>query len=66
MRTVTAAVVDEVWVVQTGPAFKLFLQWDLAVPFIRERLLAGDHVHLELATVVGVQHAKDTEGHRHR
>lgn len=46
-------VVDEVWVIRTGPAVKLFMQWDVAVPFIREKLLAGELVHIELAPVIG-------------
>lgn len=58
MPEVKAEVVNEVWVVQTGPAIKLFMEWTAAVPFIREKLLAGEHVSLELAPVIGGWGAK--------
>ncbi len=60
MQPVNVTVIEEVWVVQTGPAIRLFMQWDAAVPVIRELLLAGQHVHLELAPVLGTHHEEKT------
>lgn len=52
-------VVDEVWVIRTGPATRLFMQWDAAVPYIREMLRAGERIHIELAPVIGGARAQE-------
>lgn len=60
---VEVTIVDEVWVVQGNSASRLFMQWDAAVPVIREMLLRGERVAVELAPVIGVQHDQATDVH---
>lgn len=50
-----AEVIEDVWVVESEiSGSRLFMQWESAVPVIRDMLKRGERVSLELAPVLNV------------